>query len=450
MASKQRGGGGGLLWRCVLVGICATTTTTTTAAARHVCTFECDPFCGYSPILAGKDLLCIPGNSVKLTFPIQEDFREYCDLVASNRGCNNWCGYRWNSSAGRCRKGEGEGSSHDDKTPPSAVKSDPIIGGNGDYKYQFMPNLLKFPQGANPVNCHGLAIDANENIILTYQNDGSEDKNCLIKWNPDGTGGEFLTGGNTTLCDGTCHGLKITTESEGVQYLYHANNDQKLTKTTLDGTVVWQVNGFFGQNESLSYRPTWFATPPNSNYTYLCDGYGSNNVYSFDRRDGRWMNRTFGGPSPGSGPHQPHGLFSTNHGCTYDSRTERNTIIVSDRANSRLEFYEYDPQSPDMFSYANKSVDLTGALGPGTLPCNIRTYPEHEGIAIVPDLSGPVAILNKENIVVSVVNVSVLLADLDFKHPHDAIILPNGDFVVATWAPGRVGYWKRVNRTEGS
>lgn len=77
-------------------------------------------------------------------------------------------------------------------------------------------------------------------------------------------------------------------------------------------------------------------------------------------------------------------------------------------------------------------------------PCNIRMYPEQDGVAIVPDLAGPVAILDSNNEVVSVVNVSVLLADLDFKHPHDAIILPNGDFVVATWAPGRVGYWKRL------
>jgi hypothetical protein len=44
--------------------------------------------------------------------------------------------------------------------------------------------------------------------------------------------------------------------------------------------------------------------------------------------------------------------------------------------------------------------------------------------------------------VVSVVNVSVLLAAEQHKHPHDAIFLPNGDMVVATWAPGRISYWK--------
>ena len=37
-------------------------------------------------------------------------------------------------------------------------------------------------------------------------------------------------------------------------------------------------------------------------------------------------------------------------------------------------------------------------------------YPEQNGRAIVPDLAGPVAVMDDTNTVVSVVNVSVLLA----------------------------------------
>ena len=138
-----------------------------------------------------------------------------------------------------------------------------------------------------------------KNIYLTYDNGGSSDKNCLIRWKPDGTEPVYLTGGNSTLCSGTAHGLKIAEEG-GEVYLYHANNNQKLTKTTLDGTIVWcprslvirggddcvytrQKNGNFGQDPSAPYRPTWFATPDKSEYIYLCDGYGSNNVYVFNR-----------------------------------------------------------------------------------------------------------------------------------------------------------------------
>eukprot|EP01050_Picozoa_sp_SAG11_P024672 SAG11_NODE_5327_length_1594_cov_2.701713_2_plen_96_part_00 len=58
------------------------------------------------------------------------------------------------------------------------------------------------------------------------------------------------------------------------------------------------------------------------------------------------------------------------------------------------------------------SVDMTPFLGKGTLPCNLRMYPEQEGRAITPDLAGPVGVLDKNNDVISVVNVSVRLSPL--------------------------------------
>ena len=159
--------------------------------------------------------------------------------------------------------------------------------------------------------------------------------------------------------------------------------------------------------------------------------------YAFDNK-GNWQNKTWGG----RGDRTQHGKFSTNHGCTYDSRIpDENIIIVSDRANSRFEFYNYDPATPNTFAY-KRTVDFLPMMGKGTLPCNIRMYPDQAGRAIVPDLAGPVAVMDNTNTVVSVVNVSVLLAKEQHKHPHDAIFLPNGDMVVATWAPGRISYWK--------
>jgi hypothetical protein len=210
----------------------------------------------------------------------------------------------------------------------------------------------------------------------------------------------------------------------------------------MDGTIVWQRDGYFGQDpdpKTDPYRPTWFATPPDSNHIYLCDGYGSGHVYVFDRSDGTFLNQTFGG----KGDRSQHGKFSTNHGCTYDPRNGK--IAVSDRANSRIEYFDFDNKDPSVFTY-NSTVDLRPTqLGAQTLPCNLRMYPEQQGTAIIPDLAGPVAILDDTNAVVSVVNVSSLLAKWEHKHPHDAVILPNGDIVVATWAPGRISYWKRLH-----
>ena len=294
--------------------------------------------------------------------------------------------------------------------------------------------------------CLRARADSDKNIYLTYQNDGKTDANCLIKWKPDGTGGEFVADENATLCSGTPHGLKLVEEASAsgamVQYLYHANNNQKLTKTTLTGEIVWQVNGLFGQDTTV-YRPTWFAVPPASKYAYLCDGYGSNQVYVFERATGKFLNITFGG----KGDRSQHGKFATNHGCTYDPRFP-NKIAVSDRANSRIEYFAIDNNDPTVFAYSN-TVDLRPTMGPASLPCNLRMYPEQDGRAISPDLSGPVAVLDKTNKVISIVNVSVLLAAEQHKHPHDAIFLPNGDMVVATWAPGRISYWKKLPAATG-
>ena len=337
----------------------------------------------------------------------------------------------------------GEGRTSEVFTPVAStlvVKTDmahPIIGGWGDFRYQYLPDRLQPPPGSSMVNCHGLVVDASQNIILTYEPDHKIDHECLIRWKPDGTDPEHLTGGTEeTLCEGTPHGLSIATEG-GQQFLYHANNDQKLTKTHLNGSVVWQRNGPFGQVPQDPYKPTWFAVPPDGDFSYLCDGYGSNRVFAFNRWTGDFMNATFGG----KGDRSQHGAFSTNHGCTYDPRN--GLIAVADRANSRIEYFKYDPTSPKVFAYSH-TVDMRPTMGAKTLPCNLRMYPEQQGVAVSPDLAGPVAILDARNSVVSVINVSVLLAAEQHRHPHDAIILPNGDLVVATWAPGRLSYWKRL------
>lgn len=190
-----------------------------------------------------------------------DDQDEYCQLVAVNNGCADFCGYKWNAVQGECVKAAAAVAA----PAQNPLTTAPIIGGSGKFRYQYMPDRVVAPAGASLVNCHGLVTDADNNIYLTYQNDG-KDKHCLIKWKPDGTGGEFASKDSDALCSGTPHGLKITTEktdSGTEQFLYHANNNQKLTKTKLDGTIVWQVNGLFGQDTTV-YRPTWFGQSPRS------------------------------------------------------------------------------------------------------------------------------------------------------------------------------------------
>ena len=45
---------------------------------------------------------------------------------------------------------------------------------------------------------------------------------------------------------------------------------------------------------------------------------------------------------------------------------------------------------------------------------------------------------NQSNHLVSTVDVGRLLKRQRHTHPHDAMLLPSGDLVVATWNPGRL------------
>ena len=342
-----------------------------------------------------------------------------------------------------------------------SAASGQIIGGTGNYKYEYVPELLQLPTGAEVQHAHGLEVDPSGNIYLTYVNwnngiqTNGTDEHCLVRWSPDGKNGTFMDLGGSTLCKGTPHGLKIANE-KGSLFLYHANcatqppryGSGKVTKSTLEGKIVWQHEGFFGQDPKSLYRPTWWAIPPTGPYVYLADGYGSSSIYLFTR-DGAFQNRTFGGKG------KEEGKFNNCHGITHDPRSRQ--LVVSDRENHRLQYF--DTGDDLKFEYASTLTPAWGKAGTQR-PCNMRVLrgaedPSLDGLAVVADLGaddqstpegarGQVALLGKDNALLSVIAISDLIGHLGSVHPHDAHLLPNGDIVVATWRPGHVSYWRKL------
>jgi len=108
-----------------------------------------------------------------------QDKTEYCELFPKAPLCATPCGFEFDAVKGHCKVAVTTRSTNTVVASPG-----PIIGGSGKFRYQYMPNLLVAPKGASLVNCHGLSIDKDENIIMTYQNDGKTDPHCIIKWNP--------------------------------------------------------------------------------------------------------------------------------------------------------------------------------------------------------------------------------------------------------------------------
>eukprot|EP00967_Tisochrysis_lutea_P138478 scaffold250025_cov36-Tisochrysis_lutea.AAC.1 len=339
-----------------------------------------------------------------------------------------------------------------------APSTPPIVSGNGSFTFEYVGALLHLPAGAAVLNAHGLVQDADGSIILAYEPEHTKDKHCLVRWTAGGTQPR-LFGADSPLCAGTPHGLRLAVEENGRRFLYHANNDMALHKTHLNGSLVWSLRGPPGGNASfLPFKPTWFATPPGSKYIYLADGYGSNLIHVYDRQ-GTYSGRFFGGRGI------ELGLFQTCHAINFDPRTQQ--LIVSDRENHRHQSFDFNRRAndPSEVTFMPKSSFLTPGI---SRPCHIRFFAEGQGIskeqqrlsssdglsaqvemlghaiyAIVPSLDGSVGILDSSNALVSRVEVAKLLGAQGHLHPHDAIVLDNGDMAVATWNPGRVSYWRR-------
>lgn len=300
---------------------------------------------------------------------------------------------------------------------PSAAG--PVIGGSGAFRYQYLPDKLVLPPEVRMRNGHGLCHDAKGNIYFTFEPEKVEAATrCLVRFAPDGTQPQLL-GTDNALAFGVPHGLNIHADADGKEHLYHANNAATIFKTTLDGEIVWTQKWPPAMG---NYHPTDTIVTPDGKHLLVADGYGSSMLHVLNTADGVYAGKSWGG----LGGH--HGEFNCPHGITYDPR--RKLVLVTDRGNKRIEYYSVD-------GVYQSSVETPASQA----PCNADFLGD---LVLVPDLNGPIVILDKDNQAVSVIEVGKLLGAQGFVHPHDAIWLPNGDIVVCTWNPGRLGYWQRL------
>lgn len=300
--------------------------------------------------------------------------------------------------------------------PPSNTA---IITGKGEFTYQYVPEKLVLPPEVKMRNGHGLCHDGQGNIYFTFEPETVDPQTrALIRFQPDGTGAVLL-GPDNSLAKGVPHGLNIHVEKDGQVVLYHANNDATVHKTTLDGQVLWTQKW---SPQMGNYKPTDAVAHPQGGQVMIADGYGSSMIHVLKAADGVYAGKSWGGAG------EDHGELNCPHGITYDPR--RKLLLTADRGNKRLEYFTL-----------RGCYHSTVTAPEITAPCNADIRGDH---VLVPDLNGPVIILDKENQVVSVLEVGKLLGYRGFKHPHDAIWLPNGDIVVCTWNPGAIGYFRRV------
>lgn len=321
--------------------------------------------------------------------------------------------------------------------------------GSGEHTYEVYHDwgMNSLPSGHQYGGAaHGVTIDEDGMVYITHHGGPGS----IFVFDPDGKfvkslGGIHRVTGDNGKTGGKGHGIDIRKEGNQ-QFLYLSPNDSSLffTKMTLAGEVVWKKDRGVLQEasdklgERVTFRPTNASFRPDGGY-YLGDGYGSNWIFEYDKKD-KFV-RAIGGKGT------EDGQFSTPHGQWLDDRDGTPKLVVADRANKRLQWFGMDGnhlRTQDGFLFP-ADIDVRGDL------------------MLVPDLHARITLLNKQNEVIAhlgddetwrdkVLDKSIAMRtkrDLwqpgKFVHPHDACFDHEGNIFVAEWVvTGRVSKLVKV------
>lgn len=307
--------------------------------------------------------------------------------------------------------------------------------GSGEHVYECHHNwgLENLPDGhAYGGASHGVAVDAQGLIYITHQgNPGT-----IFVFDADGKFVKSLGELHMVKNKGKGHGIDIRKEGNE-EFLYLAPSDSSLffTKMTLDGELVWKRGRAELQKDSgvlgkgVGYRPTNTSFRPDGGY-YLGDGYGSNYLFEYDKND--QFVRAIGGKG------NQAGQFATPHGQWLDERDGQAKLVVADRANKRLQWFDLA---------GNHVKTLDGFLFPADIDVK-------GDLMLVPDLHARITILDRENKVLAQLgddaawreqvlgNRFAMRRNPDqwkpgkFIHPHDACFDANNDILCVEWVVG--------------
>jgi hypothetical protein len=220
----------------------------------------------------------------------------------------------------------------------------PLIGGQAPWRYQYVPTKLQMPTGSNPPYSHGLEVDEDGSIYLTYF-DSADSGRCLLRWSPKDSYTKFeVLGHGSEMCasgdhSNGPHGLRIAKEVRYALTLLHdtAQESRKhpslcvrcvgsrpmgrfsTTQTTIKrssrprskarccGVCAYDAVYTTCRHKDIyvavcthrynptstnpgpktnstkcvhgKYCPTWFGAQPGSEYVYMTDGYGNDEIH---------------------------------------------------------------------------------------------------------------------------------------------------------------------------
>lgn len=313
-----------------------------------------------------------------------------------------------------------------------------VILGDGKHKYQWVKDWGQLTLGMTLGSTHGgIQVDSKQNVyvstdsansILVFDSNGKYIKSVGGEWKAEGEG------------NGT-HEIQIVKEGKN-EFIYLVNLARhEFAKLTLNGDVVW-VKGYPEQSgiykDKSQFKPTGIAVAPAGDF-YVTDGYGANYIHHYSAK-GDYIN-SWGGKG------KDDGKFSTPHKIMIDTRSGSPTVLVTDRANHRLQWFTLEGKHM-------KTLDGTeGELL--RLPSALNQMGTD---IVIGDLAGRLTILDKDNKLVTHLGDNpdqkkratnkIPVAEWNPGHfiaPHAVTWDKKGNLYIAEWSSiGRIVKLKRI------
>ena len=309
----------------------------------------------------------------------------------------------------------------------------------GERIYEVHHDWGALPDRIRYGNCHGVQVDSRGLVYVHHTvHESSQSDHSVVVFDPQG---DFVTSWGGAYAGGA-HGFRHVREGAD-EFLYFCDIRRGIVqKTDLDGNVLLTL-GYPSESPAYavregrlapSWKPTNLALARNGDI-YVGDGYGSSFVVRYDR-GGHYI-QTFGG-----GLSDAQGDLSCPHGIEIDARSGVEEVLVADRSNHRLQYFDLD---------GNHLRFATGV----DLPCHFDIF--RDGTLLVPDLAARVSLLDRNNQLIG--HLGTGRGDyrerrlLDRSHfpagqfvcPHGACFDHEGNIFVAEWVEiGRVTFLKRI------
>jgi len=172
---------------------------------------------------------------------------------------------------------------------------------------------------------------------------------------------------------------KLRDES-GVEYIYAARpTDHEVVKLKLDGERVWAIEfpkeaGIY--KDADGFKPCAVTVGPDGSI-FIADGYGANYVLKFDKE--RKFVKAFGGAGA------QEGKFNTCHGIALDTRQGKPLLLVCNRNNNRVEYWDLDG------NFCESHSEGPSHAGSGSYSGDYAVFPELQGRVTVLDKQGRIA-----------------------------------------------------------